>query len=162
VRTFDFASLWTPELNPLETVLRAALVYLLVQLVFRVAGRKAFQRWGPPEIALLFLVSTAVRKSIVVDDESITTALLALVTIAALDRFQTTLSARWRKAADVIEGPVLQLVRDGKLDRAAMRRVRIGEHELLARVRAKGRERVDEIRDAYFERSGEVTIVFKG
>jgi uncharacterized membrane protein YcaP (DUF421 family) len=161
VRTFDLARLWTPELNPLEVVLRATLAYLSVHVVFRVAGRKAFQRWGAPEIVLLFLVSTAMRKSIVVDDESVTTAVIALVTLAALDRLVTTITARWRKAADVVEGPVLQLVRDGAIDRAAMRRARLGEHELLSRVRAKGHTRLDEIRDAFFERSGEVTMTFR-
>lgn len=161
MRTFDLSRMWSPELNPLEVVLRAVIVYLFVQLVFRLAGRKALQRWGLPEIALLFLVTTAVRKSIVADDESLTSAMIALVTIVGLDRFQTTLTAWHRKAADLLEGPVLQLVRDGELDRAAMRRARIGEHELLARVRARGRERVDEVRDAWFERSGEVTIVFR-
>jgi uncharacterized membrane protein YcaP (DUF421 family) len=161
VRTFDLARIWSPELNPLEVILRAAAVYLLVQLVFRAAGRKALQRWGPPEIVLLFLVTTAVRKSIVADDESVTTAMIALVTIVGLDRVVTTLTARWRRAADLIEGPVLRLARDGALDRAAMARARLGEHELLARVREKGHERLDEIRDAWFERSGEVTIVFR-
>lgn len=150
-----------PELNPLEVVLRAALVYLLVLVVFRLAGRKAFQRWGAPEIVLLFLVTTAVRKSIVADDESLTTAMIALVTIAGLDRLVTTRTARSTRIADVVEGPVLRLVRDGALDHAAMSRARLGEHELLARVRAQGRERLDQIRDAWFERSGEVTIVFK-
>jgi uncharacterized membrane protein YcaP (DUF421 family) len=161
VRTFDLERILSPELNPLEVVLRAAAVYLLVQLVFRLAGRKALQRWGPPEIVLLFLVTTAVRKSIVADDESITTALVALVTIVGLDRLVTTLTARWRKAADVIEGPVVRLVRDGQVDRAAMARVRIGEHELLARVRERGHERLEDVRDAWFERSGEVTLVFR-
>ncbi len=161
MRTFELERLWAPELNPLEVVLRAAIVYVAVWGVFRLAGRKAFQRWGPPEIVLLFLVSTALRKTLVADDESITTGLIAFVTLVGLDRIATSLTARWRHAADVVEGPVVRLVRAGELDRAAMARVRLGEHELLARVRARGRERLDEIRDAWFERSGEVTIVFK-
>lgn len=161
MRPFDLARLLVPELHPLEVVLRAALAYLSVQVVFRFAGRKAFQRWGPPEIALLFLVGTAMRKSIVVDDPSATTAVIALVTLVALDRVATTFTARSPRTADFVEGPVLYLVRDGKLDRAAMSRARLGEHELPARVRARGRERLDEIRDAWFERSGEVTIVFR-
>lgn len=161
MRTLDLGRIWAPELNPLEVVLRAVVVYLAVWIVFRAAGRKAFQRWGPPEIVLLFLVSTALRKTLVADDESITTGLVAFATLVGLDRIATSLSARWRRAADAVEGPVVQLVRDGTIDRAAMARVRLGDHELLARVRAGGRERLDEIRDAWFERSGEVTIVFK-
>lgn len=157
----DLQRLWVPELNPLETVLRAVLAYGAVLVVFRAAGRKAFQRWGPPEIVLLFLVGTAMRKSIVADDRSLTTAVIALVTIVALDRVVTTITARAPRSADLVEGPVLRLVRDGAVDRAAMRRARIGDHELLAHVRAKGRTSIDEVRDAFFERSGEVTLVFK-
>ena len=161
VRTFDLARLWTPELHPAEVVVRAAIVYLLVHLVFRVAGRKSIARWGMPEAVLLFLVAVALRKAIVVNDESVTTAMIALVTIVALDRLLTTVTFRWRSAADVVEGPVLRLVRDGVIDRAAMARARIAEHELLSRVRAHGHERLDEIEAAWFERSGEVTIVFR-
>jgi uncharacterized membrane protein YcaP (DUF421 family) len=161
VRTFDLERIWSPELHPLEVVFRAAVVYLFVHLVFRLAGRKAFQRWGAPEIVLLFLVTTAVRKSLVADDESLTTAMIALATIVGLDRILTSLTARWQRAADLLEGPVLRLVRDGQLDRAAMSRARLGEHELLARVRAEGHASLDEVRDAWFERSGEVTFVFR-
>ena len=161
MKDFDFGRLWTPELHPAEVVLRAAVIYLFAQLAFRVAGRKALQRWGMPEIALLFLVTTALRKSIVAEDASLTTAMIALATILALDRLLTVVTFRWRTGADAVEGPVLRLVRDGALDRAALSRARISEDELLSRVRAHGRERLDEIKDAYFERSGEVTIVFR-
>lgn len=162
MRAFDFGRLWTPELHPAEVVLRAAIIYLFAQLVFRVAGRKALQRWGMPEVALLFLVTTALRGSIVADDPSLTTAMIALVTIVALDRLLTTLAFRWRTCADVLEGPVLHLVRDGVVDHGALARARVAEHELLSRVRARGHQRLDEIKDAWFERSGEVTIVFRG
>ncbi len=161
VRPFDFAKLWIPERNPLEVVFRAAVIYLFVQVAFRVAGRKAMQRWGPPEVALLFLVTTSLRKSIVAEDASLTSAAIALVTILALDRLIAWVVFRSRRSADLVEGPVLRLVRDGELDRAALARARIADHELLAHVRAKGHERLDEIRDAWFERTGEVTIVFR-
>lgn len=159
--SFDFAHLWRPTLHPAEVVVRAAIVYVFVMAVFRTAGRKAIQRWGMPEVALLFLVTTALRKSIVGDDASLTTAMIALVTIAALDRLLAAVTFRWVRAADAVEGPVLWLVRDGTLDRAAMARAKIADGELLARVRARGHERLDEIRHAWFERNGDVTIVFR-
>lgn len=161
MRAFDFGRLWALDVHPGEVVLRAAIVYLSTHVVFRIAGRKAIGRWGMAEVVLLFLVTIALRKSIVVDDESITAAMIALVTIVALDRILTTVTYRWSRAADVIEGPVRQLVRDGVIDRAAMSRARIADHELLSRVRAHGHERLDEIKDAWFERSGDVTIVFR-
>jgi uncharacterized membrane protein YcaP (DUF421 family) len=161
VRPFDLARLWKPDIPPWEVALRAAIVYGFVQLVFRIAGRKELGRWGVPEVALLFLVTVATRKSIVADDESLTTAMVALATIVLLDRILSTLTARSRRVADAIEGPVRQLVRGGKIDREQMSRARLSEDELLARVRERGKERLEDVKDAFFERSGKITIVFR-
>jgi uncharacterized membrane protein YcaP (DUF421 family) len=161
VKPFDFAALWKPELSPLEVMFRAAAVYVFIQVLFRVVGRKELARWGASDIVLLFLVATAARKSIVADDASLTTAMIGLATIVALDRLLSLLSARSRRAADLLEGPVRQLVRDGELQRDVMRKTRISEDELLAHVREKGKESLDAVKDAFLERSGKVTLVLR-
>jgi uncharacterized membrane protein YcaP (DUF421 family) len=112
-------------------------------------------------VALLFLVTIALRKTIVADDESLTSGMIALFTVVGLDRLASELISRRKRAADVIEGRIVRLVRGGALDRDALASVRISEEELLARVRARGHARLDDIQDAWFERSGDVTIVFK-
>jgi uncharacterized membrane protein YcaP (DUF421 family) len=162
VRPFDLARLWKPDLPPWEVALRAAIVYAFVQLVFRAAGRKELGRWGVPEVALLFLVTTSTRMSIVADDESLTSAMVALTTIVVLDRILSSLASRSRRAADLIEGPVRRLVRNGELVHEELARARLSEDELLARVREQGRERLEDVKDAFLERSGKVTIVFRG
>jgi uncharacterized membrane protein YcaP (DUF421 family) len=40
VKSFDFISLWSPELSPLEVFFRATAVYVFIQLLFRLVGRK--------------------------------------------------------------------------------------------------------------------------
>jgi uncharacterized membrane protein YcaP (DUF421 family) len=161
VSTSDFAALWTPELSPLEVIVRASIIYFFVQLLFRVAGRKELGRWGPSDIVLLFLITTAARMSIVADDSSLTTAMVALATIVGLDWAVSLLTARSRRAADLLEGPVRQLVRDGELQREVMRRTRISEDELLAHVRAAGKETLADLKDAFLERSGKITVVLR-
>jgi uncharacterized membrane protein YcaP (DUF421 family) len=161
LKPFDPARLWIPELTPWEVTFRAAVMYLFIQALFRVAGRKAIGRWGVPEIALLFLVTTSARMSVVGDDPSLTSAMIALVTIVALDRLLSGIVARSPRAADLIEGPVRRLVKDGELQRATLARIHLSEEELLAKVREQGRERLDEVKDAFFERSGTITIVFR-
>ncbi len=161
MRAFDLESLWKPELPPWEVVLRAAIVYVFVQVLFRLAGRKEFGRWGASDIVLLFLVTTAVRKSLVGDDKSITTAMVALATIVGLDWAFSLLTSRSRRAADFLEGPIRRLVRDGELQRDVMRRTRVSEDELLARVREHGRESLADVKDAFLERSGKITVVLR-
>jgi uncharacterized membrane protein YcaP (DUF421 family) len=161
MRAFDFASLWIPELSPWEVIVRATIVYALVQVLFRVAGRKELGRWSISDVALLFLVATAVRKSIVADDASLTTAAIGLGTIVLLDWLLSLVTSRSDRAADLLEGPVRQLVRDGELLRRTMRRTRVSEGELLACVREHGRESLADLRDAFLERSGRITVILR-
>jgi uncharacterized membrane protein YcaP (DUF421 family) len=161
VRAFDFAALWTPDVPPWEVVLRATIIYAFVVALFRVVGRKELGRWGVSDVVLLFLITTAARKSIVGDDESLTTAMVALATIVFLDWAQSKLTWRSARAAVVLEGPVRQLVRDGELQREVMRKTRVSEEELLAHVREKGRETLADLKDAFLERSGRITIVLR-
>ncbi|ACL66716.1 conserved hypothetical protein [Anaeromyxobacter dehalogenans 2CP-1] len=155
------SALWRPELPPWEVVFRAAFVYLFVQVLFRVVGRKEFARWGVSDIVLLFLVTTAVRKTLVADDASLTTAVVALTTLVALDWLFSLVTSRSRRAADLLEGRIRQLVRDGVLQRDVMRATRVSEDELLAHVRRLGKGSLADVKDAYLERSGSITVVLR-
>jgi uncharacterized membrane protein YcaP (DUF421 family) len=157
----DFHRMWVPELPPHEVVFRATVVYVFIQVLFRVVGRKEFGRWGASDIVLLFLITTAARETIVASDHSLTSAMIGLATIVFLDWLLSVATSRSRRAADLVEGRVRQLVKDGELRREVMRRTRISEDELLAEVRQRGGESLAEVKDAFLERSGKVTIVLR-
>jgi uncharacterized membrane protein YcaP (DUF421 family) len=65
------------------------------------------------------------------------------------------------RVADIIDGPVYVLIRDGQLDEREMRRARVSREQLLASVRGHGRGSLDDVHYAYLERSGHVSIVFR-
>src|SRR4051812_11327141 len=112
VRAFDWDGLWAPRLPPSETVVRAALVYLGVQILLRVAGRKELGRYAAFDVTILILVSTAMRQTLVGDDNSLTTAFVALGTMVVLDTVISRLAARRRAVARILEGEPIPLVRD--------------------------------------------------
>lgn len=157
----DVAGLWKPELNPLEVVLRATIIYAFLLVAFRVVGRKELGRWGASDVVLIFLISVAARQSIVGNDGSLTTAMLALGTLLGLDWAVSAACARSRRVADLLQGKVRQLVRDGELRRDTMRRTRISEDELLEQVRRAGKETLADLEHAFLERSGKITVVLR-
>ncbi len=157
----DLESMWKPELSPLEVVLRAAIIYAFLIVAFRVVGRKELGRWGASDVVLLFLISVAARQTIVGEDRSLTTAMVALGTLLGLDWALSALTARSSRLADLLEGKVRQLVRDGELQRDVMRRTRISEDELLEQVRRAGKETLADLKDAFLERSGKITVVLR-
>jgi uncharacterized membrane protein YcaP (DUF421 family) len=153
--------MWRPEWSPLEVALRAALVYLFVIVVFRLAGRKELGRFSTFDVALVFLITVALRRSMTGDDKSLTNAFVALGTLVVLDRTLTWLTWRSRRLADWIQGPARLLVEDGRLRPRELRRTRISEEELRAGLRRHGHESLEDVRRAYLERDGQLSFVLR-
>jgi uncharacterized membrane protein YcaP (DUF421 family) len=157
----DWVRMWRPEHHPLETALRAAVAYLFVHVAFRMVGRKELGRHSTYEIVLLLFVSVAMRQTIVGKDESLTTGALGFATLLLIDTLVAWIVRLSPRAARLIDGPVRELARDGRLDQDAMKRARITREQLLAALRSHGRERLEDVRRAYLERSGRISVVFR-
>jgi uncharacterized membrane protein YcaP (DUF421 family) len=161
MQPIDWQAMWSPDIHPLEVALRATLVYLFAQLVMRLIGRKELGRYSNFDVVLLFLVTVALRRSIVKEDDSLTTAFVALATLGVWDRLFSWLSSRSRKAAQVLEGSPIELVRDGKLLEDNLRKSLMSKEELLSRLRGNGTESLRRVRAAYMEPDGKVTFLMK-
>lgn len=145
---------------PLEVALRAVIVYLILLAVLRVIPRKELARYSISDIIVLFLVATSVRRSIVVDDNSITSALVALVTIFAIDQFLGFLSRQSEWLSNLIQGRRVMLIRNGVVQSGGLERAKITHEELLDRLSAYGTQDVHNVGAAYLERDGKVTFIF--
>jgi uncharacterized membrane protein YcaP (DUF421 family) len=156
-----WARMWHPQQSPLETVLRAVIVYVFVHVAFRVVGRKVLGRYSTFEIVLVLLATVAMRMGIVSDDPSLTTAIVGFATLLAVDVGVARLVAVSPAAAWLVDGPVRELVRDGRVDDDALRRARVSHDQLLSAVRCHGRERLEDVRAAHLERSGHISVVFR-
>jgi uncharacterized membrane protein YcaP (DUF421 family) len=161
VRDVDWRGIWYPERSPWETVLRAVVVYVFVHVAFRVVGRRELGGHSAYVIVLLFLVGVAMRQSIVGDDGSLTTAMIGLSTLLALDALARWLSYHSPRAAIVIHGPVRELVRDGRVNERELRRAHVSRGQLLSAARVHGCQGLAEVRLASLEPSGHISFVLK-
>jgi len=153
--------MWEPEQPPLETILRATLIYLGVYFLLRLAGRKELSRYSSFDLAVIFLLAQAVRRAITVDDPSITSAMIGLVTLIGWDVFLSWVSFRSPLAGKVLKGSPRLLVQDGRPLEEALRASRIGRDELKARLRLYGTEDLAAVERAYLETDGKVSFVLK-
>lgn len=161
MRAFSWESLWKPEVPPSEVALRAAIVYLVLVIVFRLIPRKELSRFSPPDIILFALLTVALRKSVVGDDFSLTSAFVGLATIVLINQVLHGLARRSHSWSDRIQGRRLQLIKDGDLIPSGLKRARVTEDELLSRLRGYGTEDLSRVDSAYMERDGKITFVFR-
>ncbi|QSQ28403.1 DUF421 domain-containing protein [Pyxidicoccus parkwayensis] len=68
---------------------------------------------------------------------------------------------RSHKAAVVLTGRPVELVSDGRINEANLRKSLLSHDELLSRLRANGTESLRKVRRAYLEPDGKVTFLMK-
>lgn len=144
-----------------EIVVRVAIVYVALLVMMRVSGRRTMSDVTPMDIMLLLLVSETVSPSLTAGDESLTAGLVAAATLIALAVALSALVFRSRTAERLLSGATATLVRDGRLDDRVMRRYRITREDLDMALHREGLEHVADVRRAFVEADGEITVVKK-
>lgn len=161
VLTGHWRELLVPTWPPWLVVLRATAVYLFLLVLFRLYGRQELARNSPFDLAVLLVVTTALRTTLVGDDKSLTSGFLSLGTLFTLDWLASVAAFRSHRVRVLVEGRARVLVRDGKPVERELRRAHLSESDLVAMLREKGTEDLGKVRLATLERSGTVTFLMK-
>lgn len=159
--TIDWAALWSPVLPPGEIVVRTAVVFIYIQLLIRLVGRKELARLTLFDIVVVLLVAPAVRMAIVGSDGSLTSAMIALATLAGLDRLLSELCRRSPRWADLLQGPVRKLITGGELNPRALARAGLSDKDLEAELHRHGLRDLSQVDEAYLEHTGAVTFILR-
>jgi len=144
----------------MDSLIRAATVYLVLLLIFRLAGRRTLAQMTSFDFILLLIISEAAQNAMIGDDYSLTNGFLAVLTLVGLDILLSYVK-RWSPLADRwIDGQPTIVVEQGRLRKDWMRRARIDERDILAAAReTHGLERLDQIKYAVLETSGGISII---
>ncbi len=146
----------------METVFRALSIYLVLLLVFRLCGRRTLMQLTSFDFVLLLIIGEATQNAMLGDDYSITTAVLAIVTLVGTD----IVLSYWKHRSPAVErwldGLPLIIVNQGTPLKPLMDRARIDEDDILAAARlSQGLERMDQIKYAILEVGGEISVIPK-
>ncbi len=144
----------------MDAVLRTASIYLVLLVVFRLAGKRTLAEVTPFEFVLLLVIGEATQQGLLGEDFSVTNALLVIVTFIVIDIGLGLLTQRAPRLERVVEGNPVVIFADGEALREPMRRARIDESDILEAARSKqGLEHLDQIKYAVLERSGGISII---
>jgi uncharacterized membrane protein YcaP (DUF421 family) len=144
----------------MDTVLRAAAVYIVVLLVLRLAGRRTVAEMTPFDLVLLLIIGDATQQALLGDDFSLTTAFLVVATLIVLDILLSLLKERFASLAKLIDGVPMVIVENGQPLRERMRRARVSLDDVMLSAReSQGIERLEEIKFAVLEVSGGISII---
>jgi Predicted membrane protein len=69
----------------MEMIFRALAIYLILLVVFKIAGRRALLQMTSFDLILLLIISEATQQALLGNDFSVTGAMLTIITLVVVD-----------------------------------------------------------------------------
>ena len=143
----------------MDLVIRAAVVFLFIYLVTRVAGKRELSSMEPFDLILLVVMGDLVQQSVTQSDYSVTGALIVISTILLLTVFVSWVNWRFRRMRSVLEGQPVVLVENGKMIERNMKRERITVEDIESEGRQQQVTDIADMRWALLETSGRISVI---
>jgi uncharacterized membrane protein YcaP (DUF421 family) len=141
-----------------QLVVRGLVVYLAILLFVRLSGKREVGQFTAFDLAVLLIISEAVSPALTGEDKSVTAGPVVLATLLAVNSGLGWLTQRSVRIAQALEGEPEFLVRRGRVDYDAMRRLNVSHNDLLSALHREGLTRPEQAEFAILETSGEITV----
>ncbi|MCD6061360.1 MAG: hypothetical protein K0R03_725 [Moraxellaceae bacterium] len=141
-----------------QLMLRGLIIYIGILLFVRLSGKREVGQFTAFDMAVLLIVSEAVSPALSAEEKSVTGGLLVLATLFAANSGLSWLSQRSVRIDRALQGEPEFLVRSGRVDYDAMRRLGVSHNDLLSALHKGGLMTPHEAEFAILETSGEITV----
>jgi uncharacterized membrane protein YcaP (DUF421 family) len=146
----------------MDAVLRAAGLYVILLVLFRIAGQRSIAQITTFDFVLLLVIGEATQQALLGEDFSITHAFLVIVTLIGIDILLSLVKQRSKRLEKLLDGTPIILVDDGEVLEDRLRRARVDTSDIMSAARAAhGLERLDQVRYAVLETGGNISIIPK-
>lgn len=146
----------------MDSIVRAAIVYVFLLLIFRLSGRRTLSEMTMFDFILVLIVSESVQEALIGDDRSLTNAGLVIITLVIINVALSLLKLKFLTLDKWIDGRPFVIVEQGRCLADRLAKARVDERDIMEAARIDhGLERLDQIKYAVLERNGRISIVPK-
>ena len=137
-----------------EKLLRPVIVYLALVLLLRLFGKRELAQLNPFDLVVLLSLSNTVQNAIIGDDNSVSGGVIGAFSLLAINWIVVRLLFRSPRLTRMLEGRPTVLIRNGQIDRKAMRRESLTHEELIEVIHGQGVEYVSQVHRCELEPNG--------
>jgi uncharacterized membrane protein YcaP (DUF421 family) len=157
----DWREIFVPQASLAGVIVRGTLTYLLLFLILRFFLKRQTGVIGIADLLVVVLVADAAQNAMAAEYKSITEGALLVFTIVFWNYAVDWLGYRFPALQRFVRPPPLQLIKDGRMLFRNMRQEMITAEELNSQLRQQGIESCDEVKEAYIEGDGRISIIKK-
>jgi uncharacterized membrane protein YcaP (DUF421 family) len=140
------------------TALRATVIYFFLLVVVRLLGKRTIGHSTAFDFIVALILGEVVDEPIY-GDVPLVQALLVIAVIGGWHAVNAYLSYRSQTFDRLTGGSPTALIRDGQLDRRAMRRERVNEGDLRSLLRLQQIDDLSEVKLATLEPNGGLSVI---
>ena len=158
---FDFGRMLfgdEPPLFLLEIVFRTVFIYVYTLVLIRWIGSRSISQLSLVEFLLVIALGSAVGDAMFYPDVPLVHCLIVITVVILIDKALSFVLTRSPRLEDAIEGKTVELIRDGVIRHDVLRQANFGPDELFEQLRMKDIEHVGQVRAAYLETNGNVSV----
>ncbi|SPE24923.1 conserved hypothetical protein [Candidatus Sulfotelmatomonas gaucii] len=149
-----FQHMFQMPLPILEKLLRPAIVYLALVVLLRLFGKRELAQLNPFDLVVLLSLSNTVQNAIIGDDNSVTGGIIGALGLLAINWLVVRVLFRSPRLTRIMEGRATVLVRNGQVDKKALRRESLSQEELVEVVHRQGFEGIHRVHRCELEPNG--------
>ncbi len=149
------------ELTIVQILTRTIIVYGVALLLIRLGKRRFLGGYSAFDILMGFVVGSILSRTIT-GRENLLSASVVIATLMVIHYAISYVTYHYNKASRIVKNEERQLIKDGEIDKIAMEKSKLGKNDLLQALRKKGNvETPDDVKSAYLERDGSITVIPK-
>ncbi|QEA14389.1 DUF421 domain-containing protein [Comamonas flocculans] len=156
----DWSLIFALETPLGELVLRGAILYFGILFLMRIMPRRTGGELATMDLVLILLITAAASHSLG-DYTAIPDGVFLILIIMGFNYIVNALSYHFEFFERLVSLPPLQIIRNGKLLRRNMRREFLTQEELMGYLRQQGIDKIENVKAAYVEGEGKVTVINK-
>lgn len=155
----SWRALFALSVSPVELLVRGTAIYWFLFLIFRVVLRRNVGSVAIADVLLLVIVADAAQNAMAGDYKSITDGMVLVATLIGWNVLIDWLTFRSDRIRRLLSPRALHLVSDGRVLRHNLSKEMLTDEELGAKLRENGVDDVAQVRDAFMESDGQVTVI---
>jgi len=142
-------------------LVRIIVIYIFTIIMLRIAGKRRIAHLSAFDILIIIALGSAVGDVMVYGEGTapLVSGIVVVFTVIALQMIVSKLTERSKWLSFVVHGKGTEVIRKGHIVHHNLEAEDLTEDELMELLRERGVERVNRVKEAVLEKSGELGVI---
>jgi len=145
----------------LEKILRPVIIYVVLVIGLRLAGKRELAQLNPFDLVVLLTLSNTVQNAIIGNDTSVTGGIIGAATLLLVNYLVVRFLYGHRQIEQIVEGDADALIENGQVNMERLQKEIITLAEMEAAAHKQGFASLNEVEQAVLEPGGTIAFIGK-